>query len=126
MRRSILGGLLIFTFAMTAVKADIMPPRPVPPPPGGIEKISIRGVAMQRVYTYWKGQRWMTVINSCDASQHACSGKDLAGCFVVGVDGHPVEGGDTGFLQTLDTAARATPIKLTLDHCGANELELNR
>jgi hypothetical protein len=126
MRRIILGGLLIFTFAATAVKADIMPPRPVPPPPGGIEKISIRGVAMQRVYTYWRGQRWMTVINGCDASQSACTGKDLAGCFVVGVDGRPVEGGDTGFLQTLDIPARATPIKLTLDHCGSSELELNR
>jgi hypothetical protein len=126
MRRNILGGLLIFTFALTPVKADVMPPPPVPPPPGGADKVSIRGVAMQRVYTYWRGRRWMTVIDSCGASQLACKGKDLAGCFVVGVDGLPIDGGDTAFLLTLETSARAAPIKLMLEHCGLSEIELGR
>ncbi len=124
MRRSILGGLLIFTFALMPVKADVMPPAPVPPPPGGADKISIRGVAMHRDYTYWRGRRWMTIIDSCAASQPACQGKDLAGCFVVGVDGLPVEGGNTAFLLSL--TARAEPVKLMLDHCGSSEIELGR
>src|ERR1700744_296319 len=85
--RSIFAGFLVFAFAQAAVKADIAPVRPPPPPPARTEKISIRGVEMQQVYTYWRGRRWMTVVNSCDASQPPSRGEDLAGCFVVAADG---------------------------------------
>ena len=122
--RTIFGGLLIFTFTMTAVKADIAPIRPPPPPPSRTEKVSIRGIAMQQVYTYWRGRRWMTVINSCEASQPACAGKDLQGCFVVGADGSSIEGGDMDALMALNASAGQKQIKLMLDHCSLNEIEL--
>jgi hypothetical protein len=126
MRRSILSGLLIFAFVFTPVKADIGPPPPQPPVPDGPDKASIRGVGVQRIYTYWRGRRWMTVVDICAASQPACRGKDLAGCFVVGIDGHSIGGGETALLLAAASSSGEAPIKLTLEHCAVTEIELSR
>jgi hypothetical protein len=125
MRRRVLAGLLIFAFALAPVKADIAPPRPHPPPPGP-DKASIRGVDVQQIYTYWRGRRWVTAVDGCAASQAACNGRNLSGCFVIGVDGHAIEGGDIALLMALEKSASAAPIKLMLDKCNPNEIELNR
>jgi hypothetical protein len=106
--------------------ADIAPPPPTPPIPGSLAKAIIRGVAVLRTYTYWRGRRWMTVIDSCASGQAACGGRDLAGCFVVGANGHDIPGGDIDFLVAAERSAGAAPLKLGLDHCALNEIELAR
>jgi hypothetical protein len=125
MRQCVLG-LLIFAFALAPVKADIGPPPPQPPPPPGPDKASVRGVGVQRVYTYWRGRRWMTVTDGCASSQPACNGRDLSACFVIGIDGRPIEGGAIALLMALEKSAGAAPIKLMLEKCSPNEIELKR
>jgi hypothetical protein len=66
----------------------------------------------------------MTVIESCAPEQSACAGRDLAGCFVVSANGRNVPGGDIDFLVAVERSAGAAPIKLGLEHCVLNEIEL--
>ena len=128
MLRNILGGLLIFAFALAVVlppvKADVGPPPPRPPPPAGPSKAEIRGISVQQVYTYWMGRRWMTVIDGCASSQPACTGKGPSNCFVVGIDGRPIESGNIALLVAAEKSSSTAPIKLTLDGCSLKELEL--
>lgn len=126
MRQCFLVILAIFAFGAATVKADMAPLPPTPPPPSGPDKAVIRGVGVQQVYTYWRGRRWMTVIDSCASSQPACRGKDLPGCFVVGLDDRPVTGGDIAILVASESAAATEHMKLMLEHCGTTELELGR
>jgi hypothetical protein len=124
--RQFLFGLMFFVFASGLVLADVGPPPPQPPPPAGPRTAVIRGVTVEQVYTYWRGRRWMTVIDSCASSQAACSGRELSGCFIVGSGGFPIPGGDVAFLVALESSAGDAPIKLMLDSCALNEIELNR
>jgi hypothetical protein len=124
MRRCVVAGLLILSFAVAPVKADVGPPPPRPPPPTGPDKASIRGVGVQQVYTYWRGRRWMTAINGCASSQPACSGRDVSSCFVVGANGHAIDGGDIALLMASEKSVGASPIKLMLENCSPNEIEL--
>lgn len=126
MRRCILWVLLIFAVASTAVKADISPPPRRPTVPDGPGKVSLRGVGVERIYSYWRGRRWITVIESCAPSQPGCRGKDVTGCYVVGVDGRAIDGGETALLVAAVSSSGEAPVRLTLDHCAANELELSR
>ena len=68
----------------------------------------------------------MTLMDSCGASQTACSNRNILECFVVGSDGHDIPGGEVSFLFAVERSAGAAPIKLMLDHCSFKEIELNR
>jgi hypothetical protein len=124
MRRCLAG--LILAISLTSVKADMGPPQPAPPPPDGPDKATIRGVDIVQSYTYWMGRRWMTIVSGCAAGQPACKGMDLFQCFVAGLDGQSVGGGDIARLLALEKSAGASPIKLMLEHCKVSELELGR
>jgi hypothetical protein len=130
MRRCILHGFLIVMFALSPVKADIVPPggRPpiTPPAPPGPDKAVIRGLSVERGYTYWRGRRWMTIVGDCASSQPGCQGKSLSGCFVVGTDGRSIDGGDVAALMALDQSAGDATVTLTLEHCELSEIELGR
>jgi hypothetical protein len=126
MRQFLFGTMLIFAFALLSVKADVAPYPPAPPPPSGPDKAVIRGIAVRQVYTYWRGRKWMSVIEGCASSQRACNGKDLSECFIVGVDGQYVPSGDIAFLLEWERSAGVSSIRLTLDHCSLKEIELNR
>jgi hypothetical protein len=115
----------MFTAALSPVKADVAPPPPTPRPPGP-DKADIRGVGLHLVYTYWKGRRWMMVVNGCAPSQPACGGSDIRGCLVIGVDDLPVDGGAIGLLLAREKSVGAAPIKLMLDHCALKEIVLSR
>jgi hypothetical protein len=124
MRRCLAG--LILAISLTSVKADMGPPQPAPRPPDGPDKATIRGVDIVQGYTYWMGRRWMTIVSGCSAGQPACKGKDISDCFVVGVDGQSIHGGDIAGLLALEKAAGTGAIKLNLEGCRVGELELSR
>jgi hypothetical protein len=128
MRRFVVFGFLIFAFALSSVKADVLPPNGIrpgpPPPPPGPEKAVIRGVEVVRGYGYWQGRRWLSYIGECPSSVPACEGKDLRSCLITEFDGQPVTNGDIGYLQAKDKAAAGRPIKLTLRGCRIDEIEL--
>ena len=130
MRRCVIGVLLILAFALSPVKADIVPPggrrQPDPPPPAGPDKAVIRGVTVVRGYTYWQGRRWMTIVDECASSQPGWKGKDLHGCLIIEVDGKSIADGDIGFLMALEKSAGVRSIKLTLRGCEVSEIELGR
>jgi hypothetical protein len=128
MRRFVVFGCLIVAFALSSVKADMLPsngvrPAPPPPPPGP-GKAVIRGVELVRGYGYWQGRRWLTYIDECPSSVPVCKGKDLHNCLITELDGQPVPNGDLGYLQVKDKAAAGRPIKLTLRGCAIDEIEL--
>jgi hypothetical protein len=122
--RPVLWGLVTAAFALSPVRADVLPPPP--PPPAGPDEVVIRGVTLAQKYDRWRSWRWRTIITECEASQPGCKGKNLAGCFVTGSDAGPIEGGDLAGLMALDKAAEAGSIKLMLDHCELSEIELVR
>jgi hypothetical protein len=109
------------------VKADMPPgPRPRQPwMPAGPDSATIRGVQVQQGYE--PGPRPVTVLSGCDFEQHICREKKLlrSTCFIVGLDGHAIPGGDIAALLALEAAAHTAPIKLILEGCGdVPEIEL--
>jgi hypothetical protein len=128
MCRFLLGTLLIFVFALSSVKADIVPRGgrrdPDPPPPPGPEKAVIRGVTMARAYGYHNGRRWLSYIDACESTQPACKDKEVHGCLITEVDDRPVESGSIAYLQALEKSSDKRAMKLTLSGCGVSELVL--
>jgi hypothetical protein len=128
MRRFVVFGFLIFAFALSSVKADMLPQNGVrpgpPPPPAGPEKVVIRGVEVVRGYGYWQGRKWLSYIGECPSSVPVCKGKDLHNCLITEFDGQPVENGDLAYLQAKEMAAGKRSIKLTLRGCAVGEIEL--
>jgi hypothetical protein len=116
-RRLLCVAILIF--ASTQVFADIAPPppQPPPPPPPGPAAAVIRGLSVERAYDEWLGSRWFVVIKNCAASRSTCGDLKLTGCFVVGANGHQIQGGDVAALLAADVAAGAAPMKLMLENC---------
>lgn len=125
MPRLPINALMIFMLMATPAAANAPPPLPTPPPPGP-ESAVIRGVGVERTYTYWKQQRWMTVVKNCIPPQTACNSRDIVGCFVVGLNDHHGVDGDITLLLSLEQSAGAAPIKLKLERCSIDEIELNR
>jgi hypothetical protein len=130
MPRRILFGFLIVLFALSSVKADVMPPPgrrdPDPPAPAGPDKAVIRGVTVEQGFTYWRGRRWMTIVNDCAASQSGCKGKKLKGCFVTAADDRSLSGGDIAQLTAMEKSAGEASMKLKLENCELSEIELGR
>lgn len=93
--------------------ADVPPPRPEPPPPGPTAA-QIRSISVERE---WLTTRWAVLIKRCAAGNSACRQAKLIGCWIVGVDGKHIAGGDIAAL--VAAAAGAGPIKLMLEHCNA-------
>jgi hypothetical protein len=66
----------------------------------------------------------MVIADGCAASQAACKGHDLNGCFVVGIGAQPLQGGDIAALVAAERQAGSTPLQLKLEHCSLTEIEL--
>jgi hypothetical protein len=125
MRRALMMSCLYIAAAGSAA-ADIAPIEPPPPPPNGPAAAVIRGLSVEQVYTYWKGRRWLVTVAGCDPAQEACKGIDVAPCFVTGIDGQALNGGDVAALIAAESAAGDKPLKLDLEHCPVNGIELQR
>jgi hypothetical protein len=123
--RSSSFGLVTLLLVASSASADIAP-RPVPPPPYGPRTAVVRGIAVEQVYTYWMGRRWLVVISNCGSGQPACTGHNLAGCFVTGVNGLVIDDGNIAALIDSDNASGNAQLKLKLEHCDLNEIELSR
>jgi hypothetical protein len=116
--RSVVVGLILAA-AMLPANADVAPEfRPDTPRP------SIRGVEVEEHII--ENLRPATMIHGCTPDQPACNGSDLSQCFVVGLNGHSVHGGDIVSLMALAKAAGTAAIKLKLEHCALTELEIGR
>ena len=126
MRRRLLVAITATLFGCVSAAADVAPPPPTPHPPGKLDKATVRGLVVQQTYSYWRGRRWLTVIESCAPEQSACAGRDLAGCFVVRANGYDISGGDIDFLVAMERSTGTAPLKLGLDHCAVAEIELAR
>jgi hypothetical protein len=114
----------VFVFASGLVLADVGPPPPQPL--AGPRTAVIRGVTVEQVYTYLRGRRWLVIISGCGSNQAACNGRNLAGCFVIGINGLDISGGNIAALIDSDSAAGDAPIKLMLDQCEIQDISLSR
>ena len=48
----------------------------------------------------------------------------MTGCFITGIDGRDIEGGDVAALIAADKAAASASITLALDKCDLTSVEL--
>ena len=115
--------VLALSIAVTTFPAiaDVGPvPEPPPPPPGPNTAV-IRGLSVAQIYTYWQGRRWLVEVSGCVSGAEPC---ELTGCFVTGVDGHTIEGGDVAGLIAADKAAAPASITLALEKCELRSIEL--
>lgn len=119
-RRWFVFVLSLATATVPAI-ADIGPVPEPPPPPPGAKTAVIRGLSVEQIYTYWQGRRWLVVVSGCTAGAEPCK---VSGCFVTGIDGHAIEGGDVAALIAAEKAAAAQPITLALDKCDLASIEL--
>jgi hypothetical protein len=132
LRRAVAGLILAMSFILAVglapVKADVLPPKPQPMPsaPDGPAKATIRGIGVEQSFTYWKGRRWMTVVDSCAPSLAVCQAGDLSGCFVVGFNNQSVPAGDIAALLALEKSAGDIPIMLMMEKCRVDHVELAR
>jgi len=121
-------GLAIALLAPVPALADIGPPRRLrlhlrkaPTMP------LFRGIRVTRAF-WWNGRQWHTLIKSCATSPEACTDPRLpeARCFVTGVDGRVVAGGDIAALVVAERAAKNRPIRIKLEGCGdLTDIELH-
>lgn len=123
MRRGLFGLFLLAISALPAA-SDVGPPPPPSPPPPGPDKATIRGVSLTRAWTYWRGRRWMTIVDGCAAAQAACKDRDLKGCFVVGIGDRPLRGGDIAAVVAAEQQTGSAPLKLKLENCTLTEIDL--
>lgn len=110
--------LLVALLSMASpALADVLPPQPKPPPPNGPAKAVVRGVPMKQELRYWRGRRWMTVVDACPAGGLACAAAKAQGCLVTAVDGKELEHGRLDLIQAAAEAASGRPLTLSLDLC---------
>lgn len=117
---------LVLALPVAAAWADVVPPRPRPPPPSGPPQAIIRGVEIRQDYGYWHGRRWLTYVVSCPPAQPSCHRLDPAArCIVTGIAGHSIEPGRIDLLLAAERGATGKPLALSLEGCaGLAELEL--
>ncbi len=97
--------------------ADVLPPQPKPPPPTGPAQAIIRGVTLKQELRYWRGRRWMAVVQDCSAGDASCATAKALGCLVTAVDGKELEHGRLDLIQAADKAAAGRVLRLTIDLC---------
>jgi hypothetical protein len=113
MRLRVIFALLVLSMICPA-GADVGPP---PPRPAGPASTTIRGLALDYQYAYWRGRRWLVVISSCASGTAACKDRDLVDCLVMFADGSVPTLAD---LIAADKKAASGPLQLRIERCAAS------
>lgn len=116
MRLRVIFALLVLSTIRPA-GADVGPPPPQPPRPAGPASTTIRGLALDYQYAYWRGRHWLVVISGCASGTAACKDRDLVDCLVMLADGSVPTLSD---LIAADKKAGSGPLQLRIERCAAS------
>lgn len=121
--RHTLAALVLALATAGLARADLLPPPEPGEPPPGPDKVTLRGLELDRHFGYSRGHHWMVTIGACPTTKPACDTLGLVGCEIVKVEGRELAA-DTAVLLAADRATTAQPLGLDLA-CSAGDRSID-